>query len=196
MKRFTLSFTLVALLVALLAACGQDSGAGLETLARRCYPFDVSVGGPFSVQPLPVYTTPEAEIYVRPYQEGGAWYFGGELRQQNSNMAAGTAPELIPSWARMSVVPNQPLAHAGFRFGEYYPHNNLEINGAIFEVGYLAALNGQVLNGIQIDVTLDPVQPVGGNTGLLLLTPVAVPDITSFGVGGQETAIDNVCLQN
>ncbi len=69
-------------------------------------------------------------------------------------------------------------------FGEYGGNVNLTINGDFRNVFDLTALNGQVVGGTFVEVSLSP-------TGLGIM--VINGTVNSFSIGGQELWIDDIC---
>ncbi|MBM4104595.1 MAG: PEP-CTERM sorting domain-containing protein [Planctomycetes bacterium] len=76
----------------------------------------------------------------------------------------------------------KPLSGVSLMFGEYGGNVNLSINGDLKKAADFSALNGTTIGGATVFVT-------GSNASGSIF---AVGPISSFGIGGQELAIDNI----
>lgn len=101
--------------------------------------------------------------------DGAAGATGNEIWTNNINLSFG-----------FSV---QPLQGLSFQFGDSGGNENISINGDFRNVNSLTELHGLTVGGAVITVI-----QTGNGQGALF----AIGEVSSFAVGGQEFAIDNV----
>ena len=192
-----------------LAAYGSSKP---ETLALRqslvartaplCFDFDKEPFGLGAGSILGVGEVIQARnvtIHFHPYESGGRLYSSGSGYTNNSSFAGSQAPEFKPYLIRAQMVPNVPLSRVTMRFAEQLnaargQDNNFEVNGVVRAItNDLTSLNTALVGGALVTVTPDAVQPANRVTGTLKIT-AQTSSITSFGVGGIQTYVDDVCM--
>jgi hypothetical protein len=145
-----------------------------------------------------------ATITIRDYLGSGAPPETRGVWITNTRLAGGTAPELRTYLMNAQVVPNAPVKKVTLNIAEASsggaaPHANIEVNGEKHEVtGGLASLNGRVIGkspagNAAIIVNLAPAAAGNWNVGTLELHATK-GRIESFGFGGLQVFIDNVCF--
>ena len=176
------------------------AAASLAAAGTRCFEFDKAPLGFGAAHVVgDVIQTNNVTIHFHPYESGGALYSNGSGYTNNSSLAASQAPEFKPYVIRPQIVPNVPLSRVTMRFGEQLnafrgQDNNFEVNGVVLAItSDLTSLNTTVIGGALVTVTLDAVQPANRVTGTLEITAQA-SSITSFGIGGIQTYVDDVCM--
>jgi hypothetical protein len=121
-----------------------------------------------------------------------------------TKLAGGTAPELRTHRVTAQVVPKKPVKKVRLNIAEASsggaaPHANIEVNGEKHEVtGGLATINGEVIGkapagSAEILVNLAPATAGNWNVGTLELHAIK-GEIESFGFGGLQVFVDNVCF--
>ena len=172
----------------------------LAVAGTRCFDFDKAPLGLGAIHVVgDVIQTNKATINFHPYESGGTLYSNGSGYTNNSSFASGQSPEFKPYVIRAQIVPNVPLSTVTMRFMEQLnafrgQDNNFEVNGVVLAItSDLTSLNTTVIGGALVTVTLDAVQPANRVTGTLEITAQA-SSITSFGIGGIQTYVDDVCM--
>ena len=192
-----------------LAAYGSSKP---ETLALRqslvartaplCFDFDkepFGLGAGSLARVGDVFQARKATIHFHAYESGGTLNSNGSGYTLNSSFAGGQAPEFKPYLIRAQIVPSVPLSKVTMRFGEQLnaargQDNNFEVNGVVLTItNDLTSLNTALVGGALVTVTPDAVQPANRVTGTLKIT-AQTSSITSFGVGGIQTYVDDVCM--
>jgi hypothetical protein len=194
--------------------CAAALGAGSTHAAQACYDFGrQSAGHKFLIGDT--VRSEHLKVHFRDYRYTGVKADPGPGAQfvevRNSALAGGSAPELYMDKANMLIEPRQPVAQLRLRVGESHGgpnhplqgHANVIVNGKTHEVtGGLAGLDGRefgdTANG-QVRIEVPPMAPVGSNPddswyrGTMKVTATAGL-IESFGIGGAQVAVDDVCL--
>ncbi len=128
-----------------------------------------------------------ATVAVEPFQwSNGTWTSGGHARIENGGQAGGTGQEIWANNVNLRFVfPVRPNV-VFVRFGAYGGNLNLEINGDLKNFDNFASIDTSTIGGVAVAV----VNGFGDGMGTLTLTG----EIDSFAIGGQELAIDHVCI--
>lgn len=145
-----------------------------------------------------------ALITIRDYLGTGAPAESRGVWIADTKLAGGTAPELRTYLMNAQVVPNKPVKKVTLNIAEASsggaaPHANIEVNGEKHEVtGGLATINGKVIGkspagNAAITVNLAPATSGNWNVGTLELHATK-GKIESFGFGGLQVFVDNVCF--
>ncbi len=173
---------LAALLCYLSSACPVDGASVLldfEDLtlgAQYAHPLHPNPPGP------PYFTTSGVTIKL-----GGAWPEG--TAEVVSGALAGTQGNAI--WTRVVDLQFALVSARAIelRYGYHGGRVSIEINGVPFSAQSIQQFNGQAVGGYIVKVTTMP-------TGALTLVPDTLGTITSFHIGGEELAIDDVLLRD
>jgi hypothetical protein len=131
-------------------------------------------------------------IELKKFQrEDGTWTDTGVAKVVTSTHAAGSATkELNLNNIMVRVIPDTPAVSATFKYAYFGGNVNLGVNGDHRNVTRLIELDGTVVGGCDISVTL--VGSLNNHNGVVVITPQAGNTIEMFGVGGQEFYIDDV----
>ncbi len=81
-----------------------------------------------------------------------------------------------------------PVDKVSLRYGDYGGNENLVVNGSLLNVGDISDQNGVNVGGATITITT-----LSTNISLTIGDLIIEGDISSFGIGGQELWIDEVC---
>jgi len=128
-----------------------------------------------------------ALITVMPFQwAGGSWTGDGQAEITNAGNAGGSGQEVWVNNVNLgfdfAVQPNVLFLN----FGEYGGNLNIEVNGDFRNFSDFADIHAATIGAVSISVT----NGFGNDMGTLMLTG----EIHSFSIGGQELAIDHVCI--
>jgi len=106
----------------------------------------------------------------------------------SDHMAGGFSAELQVNNVNLFFSPPNPPSTVSLLFGEYGGNLNININGDFRNFENFADIHGLEIGGAKVSV----LQGFGNDKGYLQLSGA----IKTFGVGGQELSIDNVCLSS
>ena len=111
---------------------------------------------------------------------------GGTATVSNTTDAGGSGKEMFVSNVNLDIDFGGTVDGVTALFADAGGNNNLRVNGALANVDDMGTLNGTMLGGVQVAVSVTPGNP---DVGTLTLTgPVA-----QFAIGGQEFSLDDIC---
>lgn len=168
---------------ALAAVCAGGFVAATPTAhaAVQCFNFEsLTAGTTFNIGDK--FTIAPGEVRFVPFLPNQP--ATGFARVVSSNYAAGSSfQELNLNNIGMRLVLDDTCDRATFLYDDHGGSVNFELNGQVFELNDLSELS---LPGVTVTETAI----AGGKRGRVSI----VGDIDSFGVGGQEFHIDDVCV--
>jgi hypothetical protein len=161
----------------LLAGCiCSVAGAYVVTFEDLTLGDDFHVGEGFTSDGM---TTMGAEYFW----SGGGSTLTGVATVMNTGQAGGAGNEIWFNNINLNFsYAVQPLAGVSLMFGDHGGDVNLSINGILKNVDDFSVLNGTTIGGVTVFVT-------GTST---FGSIIAIGPVSSFGIGGQELAIDNI----
>jgi len=135
------------------------------------------------------FTSTNVRIVVAPFEwSNGEMTSNGIAYITTDHQAGGFGVELQVNNVNLFIYPRTPPSSVSFLFGEYGGNLNININGDLRNFENFADIHGLEIGGAKVFV----LQGFGNDKGYLQLSGT----IKTFGVGGQELSIDNVCLSN
>lgn len=138
----------------------------------------------------PLLTLPDGQVSLRPFLSA-IGFIAGMGTIVVSNHANGTpVQEMNLNNINLVVQPNPPVTVADFVYADFGGDVNLGINGALVRRPDLSAMPAAIA-GVNVAVTR--INLFGFHFGTVTLTGTATNPIKSFGVGGQEFFVDDVC---
>jgi len=116
----------------------------------------------------------------------GQWTSNGFARVESANYV-NIGAEFPYLWlGNMNVRFDVSLAtDLRLKYGAYGGNQNLRINGVLTNFGAIQQVNGITLGGVRVSLN-----PISTGRGELRATGI----IFDFAIGGQEFAIDNICI--
>ncbi len=170
-----------AIAVAALAVGAVTAVPSIARAAVTCFDFEtIAAGSTFNIGDT--LTIPTGEVRMVPLLPNAPSF--GFARVVVSNFANGSIDqELNLNNIGMRIVLDETCDRAAFRYDDHGGHVNFELNGDVFEVDDLSDLS---LPGVTVTENV----VAGGKRGVVTIEG----DIDSFGVGGQEFHIDDVCI--
>ena len=135
------------------------------------------------------FTSTNVRITVAPFEwSNGEMTSNGTAYVTTDHQAGGIGGELQVNNVNLFIDPFNPPSIVSLLFGEYGGNLNIDINGDFRNFENFADIHGLEIGGAKVSV----LQGFGSAKGYLQLSGV----IETFGVGGQELSIDNVCLSS
>ena len=120
-----------------------------------------------------------------PFQlTSGDWISTGFAEVGTGNLAGGFGNDMEIFNIVLAIDFGRPVEGLRFFFGEYGGNTNLTINGDFRNEEDFSLLHGQIVGGTMVEVLSLP-----GGLGILRI----MGTVSSFPIGGQELAIDDVC---
>ena len=167
------------------AAPSALAGSGAGGLAG-CMTFTPPPNGPFSVGDS--YSEAGLTLTGSPFHlSDGSETSTGRASKSASSHAGGSPPEMqLNNLVVATSTLSFPFTKIEFKYAERGGNLNLSINGEPANFDNFADMNGAMLGGVHVAVT-------GGNgqdSGEVTL----YGEISSFGIGGQELWIDDLCF--
>ena len=135
------------------------------------------------------FSSTNVRITVAPFEWSNSEMTSNGIAYVTTNQqAGGFGVELQVNNVNLFIYPRNPPSRVSLLFGEYGGNLNININGDLRNFENFADIDGLEIGGAKAYV----LQGFGNDKGYLQLSGA----IQSFGVGGQELSIDNVCLSS
>lgn len=123
---------------------------------------------------------------IEPFQwSSGQWTSNGSVRVQSGTLSVGSAPPYL--WLGNANVRFDfgMATDIRLQYGAFGGNQNLRVNGTMTNFTAMGRLNGITLGTVSLCL-----KPASNGRGELQLSGI----ITNFAIGGQEFAIDDVCI--
>ncbi len=117
--------------------------------------------------------------------DDGQWTYDGRIQVKRSRYAGGSGQELLVGNIIIMPLFQTPVQCLTLAVGEYGSNLNIFINGGFKNFRDWSDIHGATIGGVKVSVQ-------GGHDRPGILTLKGT--IEEFAIGGQELAIDNLCL--
>lgn len=187
MKNHATRISAIGLVLALaLGGCGSKdpvtpSGGGTSTTVTLDLE-DLTLNQQLSVGSQ--YTSDGINIVVEQFQWSNmTWTSGGWARVQNTPTMGGSGNNIWTNNVNLNFELPYPVSAINFKCQDWGGNCNITINSAFRNVEDINTLNGQTIDGVLVTIT--------GTAGTPLVISLA-GNLTTFKVGGQEFAVDDI----
>ena len=178
---------LMVVLVASACADDETTQTSKPSPSSGCVDFeDLTLGDVFVSGDL--FTAAGVEVQVDDFVwTDGTVFSGGSAEVMSAGLAGGSGNEVFTNNVLLRFgFPSTPVEGLSFDFGAHGGNLNIEVNGDFVNFGSFADIDGATIGGVLVEVVFTGT----GGIGSAKLTGL----IDAFAIGGQEFAIDNICI--
>ncbi|WP_461533880.1 hypothetical protein [Sinomicrobium sp.] len=137
------------------------------------------------------FTASEHSVYIGDFTFGDGTSYAEDTAQiQNSISPDSTGLRLWFENTKAGFYFGGDLSGLSLRYSDYGGNSNIVVNGELVIFKEFSEIDGTTISGVDISARIDTPSYIS-DLGILQLDG----DIRSFAIGGQELAVDNLCVQ-